>query len=330
MKPIVTIAGPSQAGPGERELMLAAAHKALEQLNASGVVRIDVPAKGSGDEAADSGLRASVAPAIPALQSGSLFGGATGALVVDAQQLLKAEAEVLAELVESAARSGDTVAVFVSGGAVPAPLGKLLKSIGETVKVDRVNERSAAKWLSDAARARGLRLDSGSVDALVLRFGTDLGALGGALDQLAVDGERVTAEAVRARFKNRPDEPMWYYADAVVAGNTGEALRRLEDFLIHGHPLQLLAFLQNDLRRRALAAAAPDYETFVERDGGRAGWALEKVWKARGRMRATDLKRALAALAKADLQLKTAPEATHRVTVERLTVALSLWYGGRA
>ncbi len=31
-------------------------------------------------------------------------------------------------------------------------------------------------------------------------------------------------------------------------------------------------------------------------------------------------------MARADLQLKTAPEPTHRVTMERLTVALSYWY----
>ena len=106
------------------------------------------------------------------------------------------------------------------------------------------------------------------------------------------------------------------------------ALRRLADFLQHGHPLQLLAFLQSDVRRRSFAAAAPDYDTFLDWDGGRAGWALEKVWKQRSRIKGSDLKLALGALARADLQLKTAPEATHRVTMERLTVAMCRWYGG--
>ena len=135
-------------------------------------------------------------------------------------------------------------------------------------------------------------------------------------------------ERVRSRFKNRPDEPMWHYVDSVVSGNQGDALRRLADFLQHGHPLQLLAFLQSDVRRRAMAAAAPDYDSFVEWDGGRAGWALEKVWKQRSRVKRSDLKLALSALARADLQMKTAPEATHRVTMERLTVAMCRWYGG--
>jgi hypothetical protein len=64
-------------------------------------------------------------------------------------------------------------------------------------------------------------------------------------------------------------------------------------------------------------------------EGGRRGFPLEKVWKQRNRVNDSDLRLALGALARADLQLKTAPEATHRVTMERLTVALCRWYGGR-
>jgi DNA polymerase III delta subunit len=328
VNPIVTITGPSQAGAGERQLMLDAAKAALAQLGATEITRIDVPGRGSGEDAEDSGMRTPVAAAVPALQSGSLFGGSPAVLVVDAQQLLKAEATVLAELVTAASSSGSIVAVFVAAGAVPAPLGAVLRKASETIKVDRMTERKAATWLSQAARDRGLALRGDAAEALIQRFGTDVGALGTALDQLAVDGQPPTGDAIRERFKNRPDEPMWHLADAISAGDSGETLRRLEDFLIHGHPLQLLAFLQNDVRRRALAAAAPDYDTFVDRDGGRKGYGMEKVWKARHRARDTDLRRAVGALARADLHLKTTPEPTHRVTMERLVVALCHWYAG--
>ena len=95
MKSIVTIAGPRDAGPGERELMLSRARAALEQLGVDDVTRIDVPGRGSGDDVSESGLRGPVQTAIPALQSGSLFGGMTGLLVVDAHALAKPEAEAL-------------------------------------------------------------------------------------------------------------------------------------------------------------------------------------------------------------------------------------------
>jgi len=309
--------------------MLSEARAALDGRGVDDQVRIDVPMRGGGEDVEESGMRSGVAGVIPALQSGSLFGASSGCLVVDAHHLMKAEAEVLAELVANLAQDGSVVAVFVAEGAIPAPLGRALEEIADTITVVQVTERTAAGWLATAARQRGLKLDGEAAGSLIQRFGTDLGALGGALDQLAVDGEPITAESVRDRFRNRPDEPMWHIADAIVAGDTGQALRRVEDFLIHGHPLQLLAFLQNDVRRRCLAAATDDYDTFVERDGGRRGYAMEKVWKQRRQAKAANLRRALGALARADLHLKTTPEATHLVTMERLTVALCHWYGGR-
>ncbi len=326
MKPLVVVSGPRDAGPGERDLMMERATLALEQLGVDSPTRIDVPPKGtSSDDNSDATMRGPVQEIVPALQSGSLFGGADGVLVVDADALLKAEAEVISELLEV---SADPIAVFVAAGSIPAPLGSLLRKRGESISVKRINERSAGEWLGRAARERGLRIDREASTILLNRFGTNVAALGQALDQLMVEGPDVDVERVRSRFKNRPDEPMWHYVDAVVAGQQGDALRRLADFLQHGHPLQLLAFLQSDVRRRSIAAAAPDYDTFLDWDGGRAGWAMEKVWKQRSRIKGSDLKLALGALARADLQLKTAPEATHRVTMERLTVAMCRWYGG--
>lgn len=306
--------------------MMEQATLALRELGVDTPIRIDVPMKGSSAEGDDAALRAPVQEIVPALQSGSLFGGADGVLVIDAQALLKSEAVVIAELLEI---SSDPIVVFVASGAIPAPLGKLLRGRAETISVKRISERTAGEWLGRAARDRGLRLDSEASTILMQRFGTNVAALGQALDQLVVEGPDIDGEMVRSRFRNRPDEPMWHYVDSVAAGDQAQALRRLADFLQHGHPLQLLAFLQNDVRRRAMAAAAPDYETFLDWDGGKPGWAMEKVWKQRSRIKGSDLKLALSALARADLQLKTAPEATHRVTIERLTVAMCRWYGGR-
>ena len=328
MRSIVTVSGPSDAGPGERELMLSRAHEALAGVEASDITRVDVPPKGVAAAENDTLLRAPVQVIVPALQSASLFGDRTGLLIVDAQWLLKAEAEVIAELVTLV--DGDAVtAVFVSAGAIPAPLGKTLKNAGDVLSVKRLNERGAAEWLSAEARARGARLRGDAVEALIQRFGTDVASVGQALDQLVASGEEITGDLVRTRFVNRPDEPSWLYMDAVAKGSSGGALRRLADFLQHSHPLILLAVINNDLRRRCLAAGADDYESFADRDGGRHNFAMEKVWKQRNRVKGEDLRRALDAVARADLQLKTAPEATHRVTLERLTVALCRWYGGR-
>lgn len=324
--PFTVISGPRDAGPGEREQMLDRAAEILEAAGISDSVRIDVPGRASGDDVTGS-FRESVQPIVPALQSGSLFGDRSGLLVVDAQQLLKAEAEIIAELVATA-DGEQVVAVFVAEGSIPAPLGKVLRGAAETIPVKKLRERDASAWLTTAVKERHLHLESGVATVLLHRFGTDVAALGKALDQLAVDGETVSAAEVTGRFANRPDEPLFYMSDAISSGDEGEALRRLEDFLEHGHPLGMLAFLEGEVRRRSLAAVAPDIETYASWVKGKpTAYPVTKVWNSRSRSRPESLHRSLDALSRADITLKTEPEATHRITLERLTVALCRWLG---
>ena len=80
MKPVLAVLGPRDAGPGERLEMLRRAHALLEHAGVDGVDRIDVPSKGGGDEMEGS-MRVAVEAMVPALQSGSLFGGRRGVLV---------------------------------------------------------------------------------------------------------------------------------------------------------------------------------------------------------------------------------------------------------
>jgi DNA polymerase III delta subunit len=328
MKSVLAVVGPRDAGPGEREEMLRRARAALEQVGVDGIDRLDVPARGGGDDGERS-LRSDVEPLVPALQSGSLFGGRRGVLVVGADQLLAAEAAVVADLLSALDPEGAAVCL-VSAGPLPAAVGKVVRDVGEQLTVRKFRERDAADWLGHAARERGVKLTAEAASLLLQRFGTDVAALGSALDQLTTAEGTVGAEEVSVRFRNRPDEPMWHYADAVAAGKTTEALRRLGDYLTHGHPLALLAFMENDLKRRALAAAAPDLETFADWLGAPPGhYPVTKAWQARDQVSEDDLRRALDAVGRADLTLKIKPESTHRVTMERLTVALSRWYGTR-
>lgn len=284
--------------------------------------RIDVPAKGTASEDVG-GLREPVAAIVPALQSGSLFGGATGVLVVDSQALLKQESDTIAELLGSS-DPDQAAAVFLAAGTLPAAIKKTLT--GSTLSIKAITERDAAQWLADEAKARHLRLDQDARTELIHTFGSDTSAMRRALDQLAVTGEPITAEDVHDRFTNRPDEPMWFLGDAIMAGDQAQALRRLADFLHHQHPLVLLSYLEGQVRSRSLAAVAPDYETFAAWSGGNPNsYATKKVWQARTRANGDALANCVRAIAKADLTLKTEPEPTHRVTLERLTVAMCRW-----
>ncbi|MEN8234347.1 MAG: DNA polymerase III subunit delta [Actinomycetota bacterium] len=324
--PFFVISGPRDAGPGERELMLDKATEHFADVGITDQQRIDVPPKGTA-ESGEGQLRDTVQGIVPALQSGSLFGDAAGVCVVDAQNLLKGEAEVIAELI-AAADPDAVTGVFAAFGAIPAPLGAMLKKHGTVETVKKMRERDAARWLSEAAAERKVKIESGAVSVLVRRFGSDVAAMGQALDQLAVDGSTITEGDVLGRYSNRPDEPMWLLADAINAGDEGQALRRLADFLEHGHPLALLSFLEGEVRKRSLAAIAPDQETYAAWVGSApSSYPVRKVWERRRSTRGEGLRRSLDALARADIQVKTTPEPTHRVTLERLIVAMCRWLG---
>ncbi|HEY7563346.1 MAG TPA: hypothetical protein VIA81_00300 [Acidimicrobiia bacterium] len=330
MKPLLLVSGPYNAGPGERQEMLerARAFMTSAEVKPEEVVRIDVPSKGGGEEG-EGPLRTELEPLIPMMQSGSLFGEKQGLLLVEAENLNAAEGALLASLFEQ--MDGEATAVaLVAFGSLPASLAKTAKSLGETVTVRKMWERQAGEWVFDQIAARGLTMDSDASAALLQRFGTDIAALGQALDQLTEHKGKVTRQIVLDRFRSRPDEPLVHYTDAVAAGKVGDALRRLADFLTHGHPLVLLATLEADLRRRALASAATDEEDYRSTIGARADdRRASRMWRDRGKVSDSSLQRALDAMVRADRVMKTQPEEVHRVTLERLTVALCRWYGNR-
>ena len=247
-------------------------------------------------------------------------------MVMDAHLLRSSEASAVADLLGHA-DGGSREVVLISSGRLSAPLPSYIRKHGEVVVIRKLRERDSAVWLRDAARERGLRLSGEAVGALVERFGSDIEALAQALDQLMMVDGPITAGMVLDRFRNRPDEPIWHFTDALAKGAVEDALRRLHDLLTHSHPLFLLGAIENDLRRRALAAAAPDIETF-------AGWIrskpsafpTKKSWEAGKRMTDENLMRAVDAVRRTDATLKTMPEETHLVTMERLTVSLCYWY----
>lgn len=320
---LMVVAGPSGPGPGEREQMLELAAKHLDSqgVGRDQTVRIDVPGRGAG-EAGDGALRSELEPMIPLLQSGSLFGETEGLEIMDAQNLQKSELGLLVELLGGADLSAIEV-VLVFGGAVPKSIRDLG---GQTLSVKKMWERQASQWLDTEIERRGLELDKSVAQALIKRFGSDTASLGQALDQLEETPGRVTANMVMDRFKNRPDEPTWNITDAISKGDVGTALRRLSDFLVHGHPLVYLAALETDLKKKSLAATAPDQESLRAWIGG-SDRQVARLWSQRGRVRESSLRRAQAALVRADRVVKTQPEEVHRVTLERLTVAFCRWYG---
>lgn len=319
MKPVLHLYC-KRDGPGERQQMLDQATAAIENFGATNRLRVDVPQRGSEGDS-DGPMRAELDNAIPALQSGSLFGDRQAVEFVNAQWIQAHEAKILSELISMMDPQACFV-VFVAFGALPRGL-KLGDQVTK-VEVAPLNEKGALNWLGEELRSRGMRIDNQASQALISRFGTDVASLGQALDQLSMAGEPITKELVLDRFKNRPDMATFGYGDAVEAGDVGLALKHLADFLVHGHPLQLVGQLDAQLRARSLAAIATDIDSFT-RQVRMPPWKAKKLYASRASISEANLKKSVAALVRADNLLKTAPEDTYQLTMERLTVALCRW-----
>ncbi|MXZ69423.1 MAG: hypothetical protein F4Z17_10770, partial [Acidimicrobiia bacterium] len=273
-------------------------------------------------------LRPEIEPIVPALQSVSLFGRRTGVMLMDAHLLQPDEAAVVTELL-AYDTDGSRPVVLVTSGKLSPPLAAHVKKNAEVITVRKLADRDVAQWVRSAARRRGIRLGSDAAQALIERFGSDVGAIDQALDQLSITDGPLTDQMILDRFRNRPDQPLWKLTDALGRGAVDEAIRRMHDLLTHGHPLVLVATIENDLRRRALAAAAPDIATFAEWTGGKPGaYPTRKAWQAGRAMSREDLNRSVDAVRRADATLKGMPEETHLPTMERLVTALCYWYRG--
>lgn len=307
-------------GPGERQQMLDQASTAVQAFGATSRIRIDVPQRGSEGDS-DGTMRSELEVAIPALQSGSLFGDRQAVEFVNAQWIQSAEGTVLSEIIATMDPEACFV-VFVAFGALPRSLK--LGDLVTKIEISPLNEKGALTWLGEELRSRGMKIDNRAAQALISRFGTDVASVGQALDQLSMAGEPITEALVLARFKNRPDVATFGYGDAVEAGDVSSALKHLEDFLVHGHPLQLVGQLDAQLRARSLAAVATDFESFTNHVR-MPSWKAKKLYASRAGINEENLRRSVAALVRADNLLKTAPEDTYRLTMERLTVALCRW-----
>ena len=305
--------------------MQARAAKIFETEGVDDPHRVDVPGKGTSTDDDGGTLREAVQTIVPALQSGSLFGGKTGVMVVDAQHLMKAEIDTIVEMLDNA-DTDQAVAVFLSSGTLPAAIKKKVAASGKVETVKATTERDAAAWIVAYAKEHRLRIDQDARSELLTTFGSNTAQMRNAIDQLSISGSTITASDVRDNFTNRPDEPLWFLGDAIMAGKEGDALRRLSDFLEHQHPLILLSYLEGEVRKRSLAAVSPDYETFAaSAKANPNSYATKKIWQNRTRANGEGLAHSVKAIARADITIKTMPEATHRVTLERLTVAMCHW-----
>lgn len=154
---------------------------------------------------------------------------------------------------------------------------KELASLALNISCDEVKKDSVRiDFINREFKTFGIPIDQPAVKALVAAFGSDMGELGAACDQLAKSGKaKVTASDVEQSFEGRQETNAFKIADAALAGNATEAIRLFRHGSATGiDPVALTAALAMKIRQLA--------RLFNDRNAtpaalGMAPWQVDKA-----------------------------------------------------
>jgi DNA polymerase III subunit delta len=191
----------------------------------------------------------------------------------------------------------------------------LWKRIAESATVidaEPLKGRSLQAFVSAEVRRRGLKLDEDGLTELLERVGQDLRRLMGELEKLeafAGKAGKVSADDVAKVLGRGIARPLYRLSDAMMERRLAEVLLLVEERLDDGEPAQrLLATLHRSVRQartaRALLAARASRDQLVSRLGV-PPFKVGDVMEAARRWSEDELRRAIAALSRADRRMKT-------------------------
>jgi DNA polymerase-3 subunit delta len=259
------------------------------------------------------------------LLSPSLFGERRALVVRGAQDLGK---DVAAELQAAVAAPLDDVHVVVThaGGAKgKALLTALSSAAARRVDAPRITKPGERRdFVRRELRADGRAVDEEAVLALLEAIGNDLRELSSAAGQLLADtAGPVTAETVVRYHRGRAESSGFTVADRAVDGDLAGALELARWGQSTGlAPVLVTSALASTLRSMALVASAgraPAHQLAGQL--GMPPWKVEKTQRQVRGWRPEGLSAALAAVARADAQVKGAA-ADAGYAVERLLLAV--------
>ena len=252
---------------------------------------------------------------LDAARSGSLF-AAQRAVVVRNADAAKGDGDDLAAFI--ADPPSDVVLVLLA--AKPDKRKALWKRVvadATVVDAEPLKGRALRSYVVDEIRRRKLRVDEDGVDELIERVGQDLRRLMGELDKLeafhAGKPGAIGADEVARVLGRGMAKPLYKLADAMMARQKAEVLALIEELLEDGEPaLKMLATLHRAVRQarvaRALIASRVPRDEFASRLGV-PPFKTGDVIEASRRWTDVELKSAVQALARADLQIKTGSDA---------------------
>lgn len=199
-----------------------------------------------------------------------------------------------------------------SGGRLPAALTKAVNAAGG-VKLDASapRGRDQQSFVDRHLRDAGIKLDAAGVRLLVENLGGDLGRLEGVLAVLVSTygpGARLRADDVAPYIGDAGDVAPWDLTDAIDRGDAAVALEVLHRMVGAGerHAFVLMAVLQRHYEQllRLDGASVRDEREAATLLGISSTFPAKKALATSRRMGTARLRRAVHALAEADLDLR--------------------------
>ncbi len=241
----------------------------------------------------------------------------TDTRVVVGRAIGRFSADELASLVSYLADPLPSTQLVLTGGG-----GRLPKAVTDGVKktggeVVDTDAPSGAKdrraWLEDQLQASGLRLDGGAKAALGQHLGEDVGRLAsivGTLQSTFGQGAKLGLADVQPFLGQAGSVPPWDLTDAIDRGDVATALGMLDRMMRAGerHPLQVMAILHGHYARllRLDGSGLRDEKAAAEALGVRSTFQARKALDGVRRLGHDGIARAVALLARADLDLRGA------------------------
>lgn len=240
--------------------------------------------------------------------SPSLFGGAT---VIVVRGVHEATDELQADLLALLADPGPDVGLVVThaSGARGRKVIDTVKKLGAVVvecPPIRTDRDKTDFVQQEFARARR-KITADGVRALVEAVGQDVRELAAACAQLVADTEGTVTDAVVDTYHGGKVEATGFrVADAVVAGETGEALRLLRHAIGSGvDPVPIVAVIAMQLRQLIkVGAAGRGGSSQLAASLGMAPWQVDKARRSVAHWSPEGLAVAVQAVAAADSEVK--------------------------
>ncbi len=223
--------------------------------------------------------------------------------------------------------------VLVAGDRAVLPaLTKAVKEVGHVVDASAPRTaRARAPWLKHQLAGAPVRLDGAAVDLLDKHLGEDLGRLENLLAALGAaygTGAKVGPEDVRPFLGEAGSVPPWELTDAIDRGRTDVALSAMRRMVAAGerHPLVIIATLHSHFGRmlRLDGAGATDEASAAAVLGIKGStFPAKKAFEQGRKLGGENVRRAIALLARADLDLKGASGLEEGVVLDVLVARLS-------